>query len=210
MSVNSAMTAIADEIRSILGISGSMGLDAMETNLGTVRNDLSNAFAAVGNKGGTVPASKVSGNLAGAIASIVTGGGSGGGGSGGLPSGVSALTFGTFTPTSDCTSDWPVYHDLGQAPNFFLFYTNDMHNTADMAGYCFVQAVIPKRLFPEGAFYLIGFVTTGNIIQGVMSQNSDLPTVLASNLFVVDAATSRKLKAGVTYNWICGVIDMEN
>ena len=210
MSVNSAMTAIADEIRSILGISGSMGLDAMGTNLGTVRNDLTSAFAAVGNKGGTVPASKVSGNLASAIASIVTGGGSGGGGSGGLPSGVSALTFGTFTPTSDCTSDWPVYHDLGQAPNFFIFYANDKFDMSDFAGYCFFQTAIPRRVLPDGAFYTIGFVSTSQMMQATMNVTSEIATVLASNLFVVDAASSRKLKGGVTYNWICGVIDMED
>ena len=207
MSVNSAMTAIADEIRSILGISGSMGLDAMGTNLGTVRNDLTSAFAAVGNKGGTVPASKVSGNLAGAIASIVTGGGSGGGGSGGLPSGVSALTFGTFTPTSDCTSDWPVYHDLGQTPNFFLFYTRDAYAISDLAGYYFMQAAIPRRVLPEGAIILGSFVSTSNMINTTMAQE-ELMTTMSRDLFVVDAASNRKLKAGVTYNWMCGVIDM--
>lgn len=35
MSVNSAMTAIADKIRTLLGISGTMGLDKMSTNLQT-------------------------------------------------------------------------------------------------------------------------------------------------------------------------------
>ena len=35
MSVNSKMTAIADKVRALLGISGKIGLDAMEDNLGT-------------------------------------------------------------------------------------------------------------------------------------------------------------------------------
>lgn len=210
MSVNSAMTAIADEIRSILGISGSMGLDAMGTNLGTVRNDLSNAFAAVGNKGGTVPASKVSGNLASAIASIVTGGGSGGGGSGGLPSGVSALTFGTFTPTSDCTSDWPVYHDLGQAPNFFIIYAKDAYTQSGFAGGCFTQFAMPSRISTSSALYSISFVSSNGTMFQTVGVSNELMTSLSSNLFVVDAATNRKLLSGVTYNWICGVIDMEN
>lgn len=34
MSVNSKMTAIADKIRTLLGITGTMGMDAMATNLG--------------------------------------------------------------------------------------------------------------------------------------------------------------------------------
>ena len=73
MSVNSKMTAIADKIRSFLGISGAMGLDAMATNLGTEQTNVTNAFTAVGNMGGTVPSSKVSGNLASAINSIPKG-----------------------------------------------------------------------------------------------------------------------------------------
>jgi hypothetical protein len=73
MSVNSKMTAIAGKIRSLLGITGAMGLDAMATNLGTEQTNVANAFTAVGNKGGTVPSSKVSGNLASAIASIPEG-----------------------------------------------------------------------------------------------------------------------------------------
>lgn len=71
--VNEKMTAIADKIRALLGLSGTMGLDAMATNLETEHTNIANAFAAVGNKGGTVPASKVSSNLADAINSISSG-----------------------------------------------------------------------------------------------------------------------------------------
>lgn len=71
--VNEKMTAIADKIRALLGLSGAMGLDAMATNLETEHTNIANAFAAVGNKGGTVPASKVSSNLADAINSISSG-----------------------------------------------------------------------------------------------------------------------------------------
>jgi hypothetical protein len=66
------MTAINDKIRSILGITGKMGLDAMATNLETVLNHITDAFTAVSNKGGTVSESKVSGGLADAINSIPT------------------------------------------------------------------------------------------------------------------------------------------
>lgn len=72
MSVKEKMTAIADKIRALLGISGTMGLDAMAANLGTEQTNVSAAFTAIGNKGGTVPSSKVSGNLASAIRTIPT------------------------------------------------------------------------------------------------------------------------------------------
>ena len=70
MSINTKMTAIADMIRVLRGTSGTMGLDAMASNLGTVQTDLDSAFTAVDSKGGTVPSSRVSGNLEGAIQSI--------------------------------------------------------------------------------------------------------------------------------------------
>lgn len=73
MSVNSKMTAIADKIRSLLGISGDMTLDAMATNLETEHTNVANAFTAVGNKGGTVPTTMISGYLAAAINSIPAG-----------------------------------------------------------------------------------------------------------------------------------------
>ena len=73
MSVNSKMTAIADKIRALLGISGTMGLDAMAANLDTEQTNVSAAFTAIGSKGGTVPTAKVSGNLASAIGTIPEG-----------------------------------------------------------------------------------------------------------------------------------------
>ena len=75
MSVNEKMTAIADKIRALLGISDTMGLDAMANNLAAEQTNVRAAFTAIGNKGGTVPPSKVSGNLASAIVTIPTGSG---------------------------------------------------------------------------------------------------------------------------------------
>ena len=74
MSFNSKMTAIADQIRELRGMSGSLSLDTMNTRLEEVRGYISDAFTAIGNKGGTVPTSKVSGNLVSAINSIPDGG----------------------------------------------------------------------------------------------------------------------------------------
>lgn len=73
MSIYSKMTAIADKIRAIRGITGTMGLDSMANNLGTIQTDVIDAFTAIGNKGGTVPSSKVSGDIVAAIQSIPEG-----------------------------------------------------------------------------------------------------------------------------------------
>lgn len=73
MSLKSVLTGVADKIRAIRGTSGTLSLDAMSANLSTVQSELANAFTAIGSKGGTVPSSKVSGNLASAINTIPTG-----------------------------------------------------------------------------------------------------------------------------------------
>lgn len=73
MSVNSKMTAIADQIRELRGMSGSLSLDTMNTRLEEVRGYISDAFTAIGNKGGSLPGYQVSQNLATAINSIPAG-----------------------------------------------------------------------------------------------------------------------------------------
>lgn len=78
MSVNSKMTTIADKIRSVLGVTGAMGLDAMASNLESVKTDINSAFITIGKKGGIVPVQKISGNLGYAIRSIPDGDSEGG------------------------------------------------------------------------------------------------------------------------------------
>ena len=100
--VNEKMTAIADKIRSLMGIEDKMGLDVMATNLETEQTNVESAFAAVGNKGGTVPSSKVSSNLASAISSIPVG------------NAIQTKT-GSFTTNSQGTA---TVTDLGFKPDF--------------------------------------------------------------------------------------------
>lgn len=124
MSVNSKMTAIAGKIRSLLGITGAMGLDAMATNLGKEQTNVANAFTAVGNKGGTVPSSKVSGNLASAIASI--------------PEGVTVqIKTGTVTGVTGLT----VTVNCGFKPDVVLFTGTvpQNNNSAVHAGIAFTE-----------------------------------------------------------------------
>lgn len=67
------MTAIANPIRRLLGITEKMDVDAMAANLETALTDLENAYTAVGSKNGTLPEQKTLGNLAGAIYTVSTG-----------------------------------------------------------------------------------------------------------------------------------------
>lgn len=55
MSVNSKMTALADEIRVLSGAEGTMGLDAMKSNVNTANSSVSAALSALVDKGVEVP-----------------------------------------------------------------------------------------------------------------------------------------------------------
>ena len=121
MSVNTKMTAIADKIRSLRGVSGTMGLDAMATHLGNEITGLNAALAALTEKGGTVPdGTKVDG-LAALIAAIEAGGGGGGG---------ATVSFGSFTPSTDA-KDYVVAHDLGIVPDIVFYWTDASATSAN-------------------------------------------------------------------------------
>lgn len=69
--VNEKMTAIADQIRTLIGATGAMGLDAMATNLTTANSAVASAKTAITDKGVSVPEDTGVDDLAALIASII-------------------------------------------------------------------------------------------------------------------------------------------
>lgn len=102
MSVNSKMTAIANAVRDLRGMSGTMGLDAMATNVNGAKTAVDAALAALTEKGVTVPdGTKVDG-LSDLIAAIESGGGVL------LPEGF-ILASGSFVPATEGTgTTWSI------------------------------------------------------------------------------------------------------
>ena len=111
MSVDSKMTAIADKIRGLLGLTGEMGLDAMETNLTTEQANIDAALAAIADKGVTVPDGSTSDALAALIESIEAGGGGN-------------IVAGSFTPTSNMTT-FKVNHNFNTKDICFVVFMSD-------------------------------------------------------------------------------------
>lgn len=123
MSVDSKMTAIADKIRGLLGLTGEMGLDAMATNLTTEQANIAAALAALAEKGVTVPDGSNSNALAGLIAAIESGG---------------TIAHGEITLAetleiaagSDIWTDYYIEHNCGFVPKCFVYIANvDSQNT---------------------------------------------------------------------------------
>ena len=72
---DTTLTGIADMIRSLLGLTGTMTTDQMQTNLPTEQANIAAALAALTEKGVEVPTGANSNALAGLIAAIEAGGG---------------------------------------------------------------------------------------------------------------------------------------
>ena len=72
---DTTLTGIADMIRSLLGLTGTMTTDQMQTNLTTEQANITAALAALAEKGVTVPAGATSNELEELIRAISVGGG---------------------------------------------------------------------------------------------------------------------------------------
>lgn len=165
MSVNSKMTAIADQIRSLLGLSGTMGLDSMATNLDTANTAVDDALAALVEKGVTVPDGTKVDDLAALIAAIESGGSGGGN-----------ISWGTFTLASD-TKNYVVTHDLGVVPDIFLFWMTNQ-KTRGLTGEELFFGVNTTESFKN----LTGgsYVGASTIMSGTTSSSARYMTTSAS------------------------------
>lgn len=154
MSVNSKMTAIADKIRALLGTSSDLSLDAMATNLGTVQTNVSNAFTVIRNKGGTVPSSQVSGNLASAIESI--------------PSGTTtSTTVGSATKTLSSRSTSISFTGLTGSPS--AFYICPTGNITYSTSYRYVSCVSYDGSITKGVYVVSSGSSSNRTYTGTYS-----------------------------------------
>ena len=134
-------------------------------------------------------------------------GSSGGNGGSGLPEGISNLTTGTITPTSNITADYSVTHGLGKKPDFaILMLVEDAETTALKATQVF-QLLGHKPFISNGTVnYTRGFI----IYQNTSSQAANTIVNFTDTSFANDttmqfrAFSTYPLKAGYTYQWLCG------
>ncbi len=143
------------------------------------------------------------------------GGGGGGGSSGGLPSGITALAMGTFTPSSTITGDYEITHGLGVVPDFAMVAVDeDIPNGMTYWGCIFnyLTNKISVKPSPMGSAGISIRTTSGLSSSGgfaATSSNivSNAPTLTEQTLKVlVDSYT---FKSGTRYRWIAGVFDKE-
>lgn len=131
------------------------------------------------------------------------------GGSGNGMKGFSGGTCGSFVLDTDVTDSYSISHDLGKVPNFFYLFVEGSQASGDFPDYVVSEFHAHDPVSNNGTekaaitFQLYG-KTDGSAFTGGLSTRSEVGcTADALNVYL----GSRKLKAGIRYNWVCGVID---
>lgn len=140
-----------------------------------------------------------------------SGGGDSGGSSGGLPDGiVSAMAAGTYTPASDTSTPAGVEHNLGVVPNFCIWMADGDFTVETSTSAMILGASLRKGLTSSNdsthyvQYFVRGFNTTGDSA-GVATQYAE--NAMTDTEVKLLCNSLYKLKAGLTYHWVCGVID---
>jgi len=126
-----------------------------------------------------------------------------GDGAGGLPTGISALASGTFNLDTDKSDTYYVTHGLGVKPNFVLVMLMDTLTEAvpDMMLWfnSYDKSGLPEALEK----YMSAYYDASGAMQTVSGQY----VIHRTDMFGIITTTTRPLKAGYTYRWVCGVMD---
>lgn len=185
MSVNSEMTAIADLIRGLRGVSGKMGLDAMKGHLQDEQDGLDSALTALSEKGVEVPAGTKVDGLAALIAAIEAGGGGLS-----LPPTITHFAVDTYTTTTYGVSDITCGHSLGVKPTAAIAFSA-IPRVVEDTGKNYLEACFA---FGSGCIFL-NLGATGNFDGTVSYENLDRPSAYKRNSLREMTETSVKFSA---------------
>ncbi len=219
---DTTLTGIADKIRPLLGLTGTMTPEQMQTNLTTEQANITAALAALTEKGVEVPEGANSNALAGLIAAIEAGGGA-------------KISTGTFTGAGNADA-LTVQHNLGETPNVVAFFPQKPVAAYEADSQCGGSIVFslkpsdPKKTFgnnfliPKNStsptksyMYGVGYMFSDYTMVGA-TMGTGMPAVLANSSSVriksagslsSSAVSSRGVfVAGVTYHWLVAQIDL--
>lgn len=133
-------------------------------------------------------------------------------GSGGGSGVISAVATGTYTPASDISSGVEIEHGLGVTPNFCIWIAeNDFSDITDVSAVV-VGAVVAKPMLHSVSsgitypyqYFLRGYNVSG-LSNGTTSYKSD--GFMTDTIVTIMGNSTFKLKSGLTYRWVAGVIN---
>lgn len=136
-------------------------------------------------------------------------------GSGGLPAGVTKLASGTITPGSNGTTI-SVTHGLGVTPNFCVWelvdvdYSNSVDTSIAVAGASFLvdmkySSNTSSTLY-KVSYMMRGYSSSSNT--GGATSGFASTTYFSNTNCALIGNSVYMIKAGYTYRWICGVMEV--
>lgn len=128
---------------------------------------------------------------------------------GGLPNGVSAIATGTFTPTSDISDDfYEISHGMGIKPNFYMIIMTGSVSNSERFGYLNYANCIDVT-FDDGSLIGINVKLTdsGTSYSSFSKMYSAMSDIIFTDTIISPYLRGAPLKAGITYRWVCGVIN---
>lgn len=187
MSVNSKMTAVANRIRALSGLTGTMGVDAMASNLETANSEV-NAQGGLLNQALTLIEGKAAG-------------GSGGGNSGAF----SASEEFIWTAPTDYThngAEASIPHSLGVVPDGFLITCESL--TYDSEDYVIASVSFDRGMYHAGADMYLALAPSfqNTYIGWAYAYYSDISEAMTSTNIkfkLYDISQGNKIPAGKRY-----------
>lgn len=192
---DTTLTGIADKIRPLLGLTGTMTPEQMQTNLTTEQANITAALAALAEKGVEVPEGANSNALAGLIAAIEAGGGA--------ATGTITLANDGFL-TSFCSQK--VTHNLGRIPVGFLVLNTAYNNNANLTAGGFFLAFEDSEflygLLASSTGYSQKVLKDPDRNVNVESWRGEINDKTAPLIPHSSALYSANLPAGTTVKWV--------
>lgn len=133
---------------------------------------------------------------------------------GGLPSGITAISSGTFTPSSNITSSYDIVHNLGITPNVYHIFVTDPINVEQFRpGLTMMTDYMLPITYPSNSYAGIAcrnyVSSTGTSISyGVGPwQASAVNSHFTSTYIRINVTSTYPLAAGYTYRWIAMYVE---
>lgn len=201
MSVNSKMTAIADEIRELSGTTGAMGLDAMATHIGEANTDVATQTELLAQIIAALEGKADGGDLTPIIDALTEKGVEVSEGTNitGLAELIAAIetteevttVSGTITPVSE-TNAITIEHNLGKIPQYFLLFRSNGMYSSDSASdkiafpATAAQTVLSVILAGGKLFYVVGYYSGGEYAMIAYKKIDDIDSSMYFNYITIN------------------------
>ena len=133
----------------------------------------------------------------------------GNGSSGSLPAGIAKIASGSYTPTSDTSTQVNIQHGFGEMPDFVTIMIDEQVNTEDYNKYLVWEVLVMQKFKNSGSTTVNDgcmyrrYSSNGTSFTGSATTASGT-TYVNTTSFGIAASSSYMLKSGVKYKWVAG------